>query len=263
MGVRARSRVIVTIVAVVVLLAASFLAYGWWTRRGPVQFGRGGPFASPSPTPLPDDLPPAGRYVFEASGEERVKLGAISACDWPVDEIEMTIARDGADTIVDQQIGERLERLIHRDGADGIRLQYSASTVTCLGIRTTSEDTYESPPLRFRLPLRPGDTWTTTATSEHRTEEATIRVLRREQVTVPAGSFDAFVVELRARFSGEQQGTIEQVSWFAPALRLWVRQESSTQADRSGARFTSTYTAELASLPAPLPSARSEPSAAA
>jgi hypothetical protein len=57
-----------------------------------------------------------------------------------------------------------------------------------------------------------------------REREETFSVVRQEPVTVPAGSFDAFVIEWEASDIGGNHGNREKVAyWFAPELGYFVR----------------------------------------
>ena len=48
-------------------------------------------------------------------------------------------------------------------------------------------------------------------------------VLRQEQVSVPAGSFDAFVVEQRERVAGASAYEAARKYWFAPEVGTVVK----------------------------------------
>ena len=244
-------RIVIPAAAVIVVIAVSFLAYGWWTRRGPVTYSRGGTFdATPSASASGSAGPAVGTYRFAATGGEHVKLGSLPACSWPVRDVTLTVGADPSGSVFDLTLGAgRIERAIYTYSRDRITLDFSASTVTCFGVRTTTQDDYQPPAVRYRLPPVVGQRWSTTAVTQDRTEKATVTVLRRERVTVPAGTFDAYVFDVTGSFNGSQSGTFHSVEWFVPSLKTWVKTTQSTRATRSGATFTSDYTLSLVSGP--------------
>jgi hypothetical protein len=82
-----------------------------------------------------------------------------------------------------------------------------------------------------------------------RTEDWTVKVLRKERVTVPAGTFEAYVVEQRTTFSGDETGSRLDTFWYVPSLGMTVKESADTKASQSGSTFSSQYTIELESYP--------------
>lgn len=243
---RMKRRLFVWVPTGVALLIAGFVVYGWTTRRDPISYSKGGSFGTPAASPSVTTT--TTRFIYEATGKEEAKLGALPGCSWDVPKVTATLKVTGDEMVLDQEIGTRVERVIHRRGAEGISLTYSASTVTCFGVRTTSEDTITPSVLRFKLPPRVGDTWRTHGVTEHHTEDATITVTGRDRITVPAGTYDVYIVQLKARLTGEQTGTVETTYWFEPALGIWVKERFATNVKQGAATFTSRFTAELSKI---------------
>lgn len=246
-----RRRVWLIAVVVVAVVAAAFFGYGWWTRRGGVAFSKGGKFnATPSASATAADLPKLGVYTYAGTGGEHVKLGAVPACSWDVKDVTLTVSQDPSGIVFDLTLSTgRVEREIYSYRGNEITLDFSASTVTCFGIRTTTQDTYKPPAARYKLPFIVGQTWTTHAVTEDRTEDATGSVLRAETVTVPAGTFQTYVIEVKGTFTGSQTGTFDSLTWFAPAIHTWVKTVAKTDATRGGATFSSSYTLALKKAP--------------
>jgi hypothetical protein len=240
-------------VAIVAVLAAGLFGYGWWTRRSPVKYTRGGAFGattSPSASPSVTGGPALGRYRYVGAGKERVDLGAVPACSWPVKDVTLTIASDPSGIVFDWALGKgRIEREIYAYARESVALSFSASTVTCFGVRTTTQDSYRPPAIRFRLPVALGQRWSTHAVTDNRTEDATVTVLGRERVTVPAGTYVAYVIEAKGTFTGSQRGTFETKQWYVPSLGVAAKMIQQTHATRAGATFTSEYTLDLAAGP--------------
>lgn len=82
-----------------------------------------------------------------------------------------------------------------------------------------SEMVYEAPCVDLAWPLEVGKTWTSTCTftsngtgmpSEHVTQTTHYNVTREERITVPAGTFDTFVIQ------ATQAGSAGWTEWYAP-----------------------------------------------
>ncbi len=87
----------------------------------------------------------------------------------------------------------------------------------------------------FSFPLEVGKTWSkefTTARSnapnDKSTSTLTGNVVGREQVTVPAGIFDAFKIEVKGRYNrstghGSWSGELFHTIWYVPEVRYFVK----------------------------------------
>ncbi|GEM_PF-6660431 len=123
-------------------------------------------------------------------------------------------------------------------------------TASLSGTGSTTTITYDPPCLSLRYPLAVGDQWAVdcakttvgpTGQSTSGTDHSNATVLREEQVTVAAGTFDAFVVE-----SVTPQGS-KLDTWFAPSTCAAVKIVST-----SGATvFTYEMTAYACADPTP------------
>lgn len=73
--------------------------------------------------------------------------------------------------------------------------------------------------------------WHSDADNRHGKVEYTIKVLRKERVTVPAGSFDSYFIEKQFRYhttladgrSGSGTGIYQQ--WYVPEVKRFVKSE--------------------------------------
>ncbi|MFA5786874.1 MAG: DUF3108 domain-containing protein [Actinomycetota bacterium] len=281
-------KILAGVLAFVVLVVVGFLAYGWWTRRNPVAFSKGGAFGGISPsgaetspsgvetaptmttaTPSPGKTstrttapalspsglvrvvpPKAGAYGYRAQGDERVKFGPFSACGWKLEEIRLVVKQDAGGTVEDWTYSSnRQERQIYSYRPDGAYLTFTGSAVTCMGVVQNSEEDYVPPALRLKSPMKVGDSWSTSSQAGKRTETATVRVIGTETVTVPAGTFFTYKMELRSTFSGEQTGGTEIDFWYSPSIGLPVKEAQRTNAQSSGATYNSDYVMQLVSVP--------------
>jgi uncharacterized caspase-like protein len=94
-----------------------------------------------------------------------------------------------------------------------------------------------------QFPLEAGKQWRGSMSRDGTLSFVTVtydvdaRVAGWERVTVPAGTFDAIKIVSRGRFrargSSGGDGTIDDVAWYAPAIRQFVRKEIEHQASRS------------------------------
>ncbi|HVL33955.1 MAG TPA: hypothetical protein VM600_10295, partial [Actinomycetota bacterium] len=145
--------------------------------------------------------------------------------------------------------GQRQERVIFSYEDDGVYTTFVGAAVTCLGLRRTTEDTYEPPAKRIKLPFVAGATWSETVRAGERIEKITGRIVQRVTLTVGAGTFSTWEVRERAEISGGQEGVYETTFWFAPEIGVSVKQIEHTDVRASGAHFRSNVSLSLASLP--------------
>jgi hypothetical protein len=146
-----------------------------------------------------------------------------------------------------------------------MRSYYSASKegVFMLGVKweapnMQSVTVYEPPYLTYPKKFKIGAEWhakTTTkmtmtvldkTTTDETRMESTNRVTRREKVTVPAGTFDCYVVKSQSKIEGSllsggnMAGTTTMTYWFSPRLGKAVKYESDgTSVITSGGKDTS------------------------
>jgi hypothetical protein len=196
-------------------------------------------------------IPADGTYRYDGSGSEKVDFGGASPCAWDIEDVPLVVkGQDGGRVVADWTYsGARQERHISSFTRDGWYTDYVGAAVTCLGVRRTEESNYEPHARRVAFPLAIGSTWNMTSRAGERNEEIDGKILRKERVTVPAGTFDTFVVHLLATMSGNSTGTYETTLWFAPSMGLPVKQIARTDVSSSGAKFHSTMTLLLRSAP--------------
>ena len=85
----------------------------------------------------------------------------------------------------------------------------------------------------IRLPLEVGKEWRFESKAVHMLNGATVstagqsKVVAREQITTPAGTFDAFKIETTARqvvaTDQTKAATINTTLWYSPTVNRWVR----------------------------------------
>jgi hypothetical protein len=191
-----------------------------------------------------------GAYSYEGTGFERVNFGGASACSWDIEDVSLSVRKDPAGRIFDWTYSQQhVERHVVSYRKDGMYTEFLGSAVTCFGVRKTSEDEYDPPALRLPFPVRAGETWTERSSTEERDEKIRGEILRRKRITVPAGTFDVYVVHIEGTLSGGQTGTFETTRWISADLGITVMEDVRTDVDAGSAKYTGEMHLELASLP--------------
>ena len=104
----------------------------------------------------------------------------------------------------------------------------------------------------IKKPLEVGKKWRSRAQATNMRSGVVLRasgvakVAGQEQVTTPAGTFDAFRVEMRVRSINTKDQTkssiMNLVVWYAPAVNRWVKRKVEKRAER---RLRDSYVEEL------------------
>ncbi|MGQ0845094.1 MAG: hypothetical protein ACT4QF_13270 [Sporichthyaceae bacterium] len=332
----------------VLLLVGGFFGYGWWSRRGDVEYSRGGaafldaqgleaerlagapPPVSARDVPASEQAPPppsaadrlpaptlaptlpspaasgaataaprpstagtakpaeqpakpvpsapvaaavrrpvSGVYTLEVKGREGVKFGPLSFCDRTLPtETSMVVAPaegepDGSYAFdlryYPGQAGQHDERQILRYDENSIAMTYEVGTVTCSGVRQSSEVSYEPSVDRVRFPLKVGAKWSGRSGNDRRTETYTTTISRRDVVEIAGTKYPVYVIESDATFTGAENGERKRVWWFSPERGMPLKWTDFIKGGRSGASFTNDVGVEVTDLPkAPAP-AREKP----
>ncbi len=90
----------------------------------------------------------------------------------------------------------------------------------------------------FQFPLEAGKSWSGSVTyslgvNDPRTHQQTAQVVGWERITVPAGTFDAIKITIRGHYRGPPRrqssgsGTVDDIVWYAPAVRHFVKKETA------------------------------------
>jgi hypothetical protein len=223
--------------------------------------------AAASPTPsaaMPSAAtdaarPVPGRYGLRVSGSEDVRFGPLSFCgrDFPAAS-ELVVAPAVGEPAGSYNFdvryypgdeGKHDERRIYRYTAGGVQQGFEGATVTCGGIRQSSDVAYAPVPTRVRLPLTVGQTWSGTSGDADRTETYRTRVTGTDSLTVGGVRVPVYVIETDTEFTGAEQGTRTQRWWYSPRHAMPLRWSDRTQGGRSGATYTAQLSVSVVSLP--------------
>lgn len=205
--------------------------------------------------------PATGVYKLAVSGKEGVKFGPLSFCDRTLpSETSMVIAPaqgepDGSYTFdlryYPGQPAQHDERQILRFTDKAVKLVFEVGTVTCSGIRQSSEVSYSPTVDRVRFPLKVGTSWSGKAGNDKRLEDYTTQIARTDAVTVGGRAYPVYVIESTATFTGSESGERRRVWWFSPDLGVPLKWTDYIKGGRSGASFTNDVTVTVTELPEP------------
>lgn len=151
-------------------------------------------------------MPASGRYRYaKTAGNDMVTVPAGLHCHWEMNWTATTVdvATTSAGTVLDWKINDNHTERETWNYADGaVSLVGRTSSVSCAAFAWGGEVTYTPPIVRFRAQLAEGATGTGSAATAWGTESSSVRVHKREQVKVAAGTFDAWVVEQTTQHDG-------------------------------------------------------------
>lgn len=202
------------------------------------------------PDALPLPYARLGAYAYDGDGRERVTFGGASPCSWEIEDVSLDVKRDGDSRVFDWTYSdERVERHVVGYEPTGIYTEFVGSAVTCVGVRRTSEDRYTPPALRMALPLKVGDSWRDSTQVKERREDVRGEILRTERITVPAGTFRVYVVQIDVQLSGSEEGEFTTTRWFSPDLGVSVKEIAHTDIVSGSAHFVSDMELRLARTP--------------
>ncbi len=191
------------------------------------------------------------RYT-KTEGNDMVTVPAGLHCHWEMDWTSTSVVVDHtpSGTVLDWQINaNHTEREVWRFGRDGASLIRRHSAETCAAWAWEADASYSPAIFRFRAPLAKGASWKGTAKAAGWTERYVARVLKRERVTVDAGTFDAWVVEHTTTYAGDMTGERTDRFWFVPSLGLPVKQVVDQLTKHASYTFQANYTIALAEVP--------------
>lgn len=228
--------------------------------RSPRRNGRGGAPASSAPAAPSLATPATGVYGLRVSGYEQPKFGPFSVCkntfpshatlDVHKASGEGTNAFDFDLRLYPGQPNKHDERHIYRYSNDSVDQVYEAETVTCSGMKQSTEVDYSPPQVRVKLPLRSGESWHNHGGGSARTESGDSKVVGASRIAVQGRSYQVYEIKTHLTMSGSETGTRDQTWWYAPSLGIPLKWTETLNGRRSGANYREQLTVTVASLPA-------------
>jgi hypothetical protein len=204
-------------------------------------------------------VPRVGRYALQVEGSEKVDFGPVSFCSQSLPkstDLVVSKAAGEGPTSYDfdlpyfpGQAGKHDERHLYRYTKDAVFLDYEIATVTCQGVRQSSDTDYSPPQARVRLPLSVGRSWTTSGGDADRTDSTSNKVVRTETLTVRGVRVPTYVIETTTSFTGSESGSRTQTWWYAPRRAMPLKWSEHIDGRRSGAAYSEDVTVTVVSGP--------------
>lgn len=204
-------------------------------------------------------VPRAGTYQLAVSGSEKVDFGPVSFCSQALPRsttLVVSKASGESPTSYDfdvryfpSEAGKHDERHLYRYTAGEVLLDYEIATVTCQGVRQSSDTDYAPPQLRAKLPLKAGASWTSKGGDADRTETSSSTVTRAETLLVHGEQVPTYVIETSTTFTGSESGSRTQTWWYAPSWAMPVKWSEHIDGGRSGASYREDVTVTVTSRP--------------
>jgi hypothetical protein len=231
------------------------------TTTKPSAAATAGPSAAPASRDRPAGpaLPAVGSYPLAVEGQEKVQFGPVSFCNQTLPSRTNLVVKKAAGesaTSYDFDVpffpgrtGQHDERHIYRFTPTAVYLDYEIATVTCQGVRQSSETSYRPEQAKVRLPLTVGASWHYQGGGSNRTEDSTAKVARTETLTIGGEQVLTYVITTTTSFTGSESGTRDQTWWYAPSWALPVKWHDKQSGHRSGASYSGDITATVLGRP--------------
>jgi hypothetical protein len=203
--------------------------------------------------------PRTGTYALAVQGSESVRFSTVSFCNQRLPDrtsLALSPAEGEAPGAYNADVryfpdraGQHDERHIYRYSTAGVALDYEHATVTCQGVRQSTEVSFDPAQLRVQLPLRVGAQWSLRGGDQARTETGTSTVDGTEVVQVGKERVPTYRITTHIAISGDESGGRDQVWWYAPSWAFPVKWSERINAKRSGASYTEDVTVTVLSRP--------------
>ncbi|MCW2544176.1 MAG: hypothetical protein JWM40_1728 [Frankiales bacterium] len=217
------------------------------------------PRATAGPTKAVVAVPRVGVYKLAVSGSEKVKFGVVSFCNQALPKTsDLVVSKAAGESATSYdfdlryfpgQTGQHDERHIYRYTPTSTFMDYEIATVTCQGVRQSSETSYGTPQLRAKLPLTVGQSWSNSGGGSERTEKGTWKVERQETLTIAGVKVPTWVITDTVALSGNETGDRTQTWWYSPTWAMPVKWIEQIHGSRSGASYSENVTVSVLSRP--------------
>jgi hypothetical protein len=210
-----------------------------------------------APTTQALAVPQPGTYRLAVQGSEKVQFGPVSFCNQQLPTTTSLVIKRASGEgpasydfdvpFFPGKTGQHDERHIYRYAPNAVLLDYEIATVTCQGVRQSSETSYTPEQPRVQLPLAVGKSWHYKGGGADRTEDATSKVLRTETLVIGGQRVLTYVIHTATSFTGGESGTRDQTWWYAPTWAMPVKWHEKQSGHRSGASYSGDITATVTS----------------
>ena len=204
-------------------------------------------------------VPAVGTYPLAVQGNEKVQFGPVSFCSQTLpSSTDLVVKRAAGESATSYDFdvpffpssaGRHDERHIYRYSPSAVLLDYEIATVTCQGVRQSSDTSFTPEQKRVEIPLTVGASWHNHGGGPNRTEDATTTVLRTEVLAIQGRRVLTYVIETTTSFTGDESGTRDQTWWYARSWAMPVKWHEKQSGHRSGASYSGDITATVLAHP--------------
>jgi RND superfamily putative drug exporter len=210
---------------------------------------------SPTPQPVPSapDAPGAriaapaqGTWLFHATGSQQIGLSTSNVDEQSTTTVTRTGGADDAPELrVRTETSSYTRDDTRRHTTAGVELL--ATTFSAQG--ATFGGPLDPAQLLATTPLQVGATWSGQSRTDGMTIDATARITRERDVTVPAGTFHCWEIQIDATITGDIDGKQHDTSCWVPDLGLPVVTDQKMNGTYSGIDFRIDLHFELTATP--------------
>lgn len=209
-----------------------------------------GPAAPTSTTPATPGTritaPTQGSWTYHATGSQQIGVSSSNIDEQSSTTVTRTGGTDDAPELrVRTETSSYTRDDTRRHTPAGVELL--ATTFSAQG--ATFGGPLDPPQLLAKTPLQVGATWSGRSTADGMTIDATARITRERDVTVPAGTFHCWEIQIDATITGDIQGEQHDTSCWVPDLGLPVITDQKINGTYSGINFRIDLHFELTATP--------------
>lgn len=191
-------------------------------------------------------VPAQGTWTYHATGSQQIGLSTSNVDEQAPTTVIRTGGTDDAPELrVRTETSSYTRDDTRRHTATGVGLL--ATTFSAQG--ATFGGPLDPPQLLARTPLQVGATWSGRSTADGMTIDATARITRERDVTVPAGTFHCWEIQIDATITGDIDGEQHDTSCWVPDLGLPVITDQKMNGTYSGINFRIDLHFELTATP--------------
>jgi RND superfamily putative drug exporter len=190
--------------------------------------------------------PAEGTWAFHATGSQQIGVSTSNIDEQSPTTVTRTGGTDDAPELrVRTETSSYTRDDTRRHTAAGVELL--ATTFSAQG--ATFGGPLDPPQLLAKTPLQVGATWSGRSSTDGMTIDATARITRERDVTVPAGTFHCWEIQIDATITGDIDGEQHDTSCWVPDLGLPVITDQKMNGTYSGIDFRIDLHFELTATP--------------
>lgn len=205
--------------------------------------------APPTTAPRPGArivAPTEGTWHYHATGSQQVGMSTTDIDEQSPTTVTRTGGTDEAPEFrVRTETSSYTRDDTRRHGASGVELL--ATTFSAQGANFGGP--LDPPQLLAKTPLEVGATWSGRSSTDGMTIDATARITRERDLTVPAGTYHCWEIQIDATITGDINGEQHDTSCWVPDLGLPVVTDQTMNGTYIGINFRLDLHFELTATP--------------